>query len=134
MDTVGEAPLLLFDGDCAFCTTSVAQLARHLDRGGRRSVRLSPWQYVDLAGLGITTAQVQREVVWVRPDGSRAGGATAVAAWLVHSGGPYVVAGRILELPLVRVLAAGVYRLVAANRHRLPGGTPACAMPPQGQD
>jgi hypothetical protein len=31
-------------------------------------------------------------------------------------------------LPPVSWLAAGVYSLVAANRMRLPGGTPACAV------
>jgi predicted DCC family thiol-disulfide oxidoreductase YuxK len=29
-------------------------------------------------------------------------------------------------LPVVRVVAAWVYKLVANNRYRLPGGTPAC--------
>ncbi|MFT4110880.1 thiol-disulfide oxidoreductase DCC family protein [Propionicimonas sp.] len=120
----------MFDGDCAFCTTSVDWLARRLHRHHAPSVRLSPWQYLDLADLGITTAQAQREVIWVSPDGSHVGGAGAVAAWLVHAGPPYSLAGRFLRLPLIRSVAAGVYRLVAANRHRLPGGSPACALPP----
>jgi predicted DCC family thiol-disulfide oxidoreductase YuxK len=134
VDTGGDAPLLLFDGDCAFCTTSVAWLAARLHRNQARSARLSPWQYVDVAELGITTAQAQREVIWVSPDGSHAGGAAAVAAWLTHSGPPYSFVGRIIQLPLIRGVAAAVYRLVAANRHRMPGGSPACALPPRGYD
>ena len=30
----------------------------------------------------------------------------------------------------VNTLAGIVYRWVARNRHRLPGGTPACSLPP----
>ena len=39
--------------------------------------------------------------------------------------------GAALLLPGVNALAGVVYRWVARNRHRFPGGTPACAMPPQ---
>jgi predicted DCC family thiol-disulfide oxidoreductase YuxK len=134
VDAGGETPLLLFDGDCAFCTTSVAWLAKRLHRNKSRSAKLSPWQYVDLVDLGIERAQAQREVVWVRPDGSHEGGAAAVAAWLIHSGRLYSLVGRIIQLPLIRGVAAAGYRLIAANRHRLPGGAPACASPPRGYD
>jgi predicted DCC family thiol-disulfide oxidoreductase YuxK len=36
------------------------------------------------------------------------------------------IAGRILLLPGISWMAAHTYRLIATNRHRLPGGTPAC--------
>jgi predicted DCC family thiol-disulfide oxidoreductase YuxK len=36
----------------------------------------------------------------------------------------------VLRTPPVRWLAAGVYRLIANNRQRMPGGTAACALPP----
>ena len=39
-----------------------------------------------------------------------------------------------MDLPFVRELAAAVYRLIAENRHRMPGGSPACALPPPGFD
>lgn len=134
MDTAGDAPLLVYDGDCAFCTTSVGWIAEHLHRDQRRDARLSPWQYLDLPAVGVTTEQAHREVIWVAPDGSHAGGAAAVAAWLTYSGRPYSLLGRFLQLPLIRSAATLAYRIVAANRHRLPGGSPACALPPQGYD
>ena len=39
-------------------------------------------------------------------------------------------AGRVLGLRPVTALAWPVYRWVARNRHRMPGGTAACALPP----
>jgi predicted DCC family thiol-disulfide oxidoreductase YuxK len=37
----------------------------------------------------------------------------------------------VIELPGIRSLAGVIYRWVARNRSRLPGGTPACAVPPK---
>ena len=39
-----------------------------------------------------------------------------------------------LSLPVIRQLAAAVYRLIAGNRQRMPAGSPACALPPPGYD
>lgn len=66
----------------------------------------------------------RRPVRWVGAD-------EAIAAMLGAVGPPWRIAGRALLLPGVSRLAAAGYRLVARNRHRLPGGTPACAT---GQD
>lgn len=122
----GSTALLVYDGDCGFCTRSV-RLA------GRLPVRVAvtpvPWQAADLAPLGITAQRAQREVVFVAPSGRVSGGAAAVAALLRHCRGPWRLAGDVVALPLVRAAAAGVYRIVAANRHRLPGATPACQLP-----
>jgi predicted DCC family thiol-disulfide oxidoreductase YuxK len=38
------------------------------------------------------------------------------------------IAGRVLLLPGVSWIAARAYRSIARNRHRLPGGTPACQL------
>lgn len=57
------------------------------------------------------------------------GGAQAVARLLMRSGGAWAYLGALLTLAPVRPLAALGYRWVARNRHRLPGGTPACALP-----
>jgi predicted DCC family thiol-disulfide oxidoreductase YuxK len=37
--------------------------------------------------------------------------------------------GVVLQVPPISWLAALVYVVVAKNRHRLPGGTPACKLP-----
>ena len=119
-------PVLVYDGECGFCTRSV----RLVDRLPVR-VRVTPWQEADLAALGTTREQAEREVVWVGADGTVSGGAAAVADLLSSARFPFWVVGRVLALPVVRSVAAVAYRLVAANRHRLPGSTPACQLPPQ---
>lgn len=124
-------PLVVFDGDCAFCTTS----ARWLERVLGTDARVEPWQFVDLAAYGIDAERAAYEVLWVDSHGRVYGGAQAVARWLMHSGGVWRVVGTVMTLPPVRWIAAGVYRLIAVNRHRLPGGTPACALrPPEPPD
>lgn len=120
---------MLFDGDCSFCTTSATWIAERLARGSDRSAHVVPWQRTDLPALGVTPERARTEVLWVEPDGAVRGGAAAVASWLRYRGGPYGLLGRGMDLPVVRSLAAVAYRVVAANRHRLPGGTPACALP-----
>jgi predicted DCC family thiol-disulfide oxidoreductase YuxK len=124
-------PWLVFDGDCGFCTTSAGWVADRLRREGHPEAHLVPWQRTDLAGLGIAETRARHEVLWVTPDTVH-GGAEAFAAWLRYRGGPYGALGTAMSWPGVRTLAAAVYRLVADNRQRLPGGTPACALPPPG--
>ncbi|WP_330180943.1 DUF393 domain-containing protein [Nocardia sp. NBC_01503] len=48
-------PLVVFDGDCAFCTASV-DFIRH--RIGP-DVDFTPWQRIDLPALGLTEQQVE---------------------------------------------------------------------------
>ena len=131
---VREVPLVIFDGDCGFCTSSAHWVARRLNRRPGPSVALVPWQFTDLAALGTTAERAQREALWVGTDGEIRGGAAAFAEWLTFRGGAYAVAGRLMNLPLVRSLAAAVYGVIAKNRHRMPGGSPACALPPSGFD
>jgi predicted DCC family thiol-disulfide oxidoreductase YuxK len=127
-------PWLVFDGDCAFCTSSANWIADRLARRDEPNALLVPWQFTDLAELGTTVERAQREVLWVTPTGEVFGGSAAFARWLRFRGGAYAVAGRLMEAPVLRMLFAAVYRLVAQNRHRMPGGSPACALPPAGFD
>ena len=133
-DAPRTSPWVVFDGDCAFCTSSATWVAERLRRDGRPTAELVPWQFTDLAALGATRHRAQREVLWVPAEGPVCGGADAFAAWLRFSGMPYAILGRVMTWPGVRQLAGAVYRLVAANRQHLPGGSPACALPPAGFD
>ena len=105
-----------------------------LHRSQGPNARLVPWQFTDLAALGTTAERAQREALWVASDGTIYGGAAAFAEWLKFRGGAYGVVGRVINLPVVRALAAVVYRVIAKNRHRMPGGSPACVLPPPGFD
>jgi predicted DCC family thiol-disulfide oxidoreductase YuxK len=131
---VREVPLVIFDGDCGFCTSSAHWVAQRLNRRPGPNVVLVPWQFTDLAALGTTAERAQREALWINTCGEIHGGAAAFAEWLTFRGGAYAVAGRLMNLPLVRSLASAVYRVIAKNRHRMPGGSPACALPPPGFD
>lgn len=117
-------PLLIFDGDCAFCTTTARAWQRwlHLEH-------VEPWQFLDLEPLGVTREQCLQAVQWVDEAGDVASAEHAVVAALRHAGGAWGVIGRLINLPGIRQLAGVVYRLVAKYRHRLPGGTPACKLP-----
>jgi len=117
---------LVFDGDCAFCTRS-ADVARRVLPA---DVQVVPWQFFDLAAAGLTAGRAQAEVLWIGRDGDVSGGAPAVAAALRAAGAPWSALGVALALPPLRWVAPAVYRLVAANRYRLPGGTAACRLPP----
>ncbi|WP_354643503.1 thiol-disulfide oxidoreductase DCC family protein [Kitasatospora camelliae] len=131
-------PVLVFDGDCGFCTTCVVWAERYprasLSSAGWEAV---PYQRADLAALDglaggrglVTRERAEREVLWVTPAGRVYGGAQAAARLLMRSGGAWAYAGGALTLAPVRPVADAVYRWVARHRHRLPGGTPACALP-----
>ncbi len=118
-----QRPVLVFDGDCAFCTSS----AHLLERIGPEA-EIVPWQFADLDDLGITAAQATEAVQWVGTDGAVRSGHEAIAAALSTAGWPWRIAGRLITLPGISSLAAVTYRWIARNRYRLPGGTPACAV------
>jgi predicted DCC family thiol-disulfide oxidoreductase YuxK len=122
-------PVLVFDGDCAFCSSCVRLAERYLRQtlasGGWTA---QPYQFTDLAAMGLTEERAACEVLWVTPSGAVYGGAQAVAKLLLRSGGGWAYLGGLLRLAPVRPVAAAVYRLVARNRHRMPGGTKACTL------
>ncbi len=119
-------PVLLYDGDCAFCTSC----ARLIERIGP-DAEIVAWQLTDLTELGVTGEQASEAVQWVQVDGAVRSGHEAIAAMLGTAGRFWTIAGRVLLLPGVSWMAAKAYRWVADNRYRLPGGTPACGLPPR---
>jgi predicted DCC family thiol-disulfide oxidoreductase YuxK len=116
-------PVLVYDGDCGFCTTCV-----HLLERIGPDAEIVAWQLTDLAELGITEEQAAGAVQLVQIDGTFHSGHEAIAAVLGSAGRIWRIAGRALLLPGISSIAARAYRLVADNRYRLPGGTPACAV------
>jgi predicted DCC family thiol-disulfide oxidoreductase YuxK len=119
-------PTLVFDGDCGFCTASV----HVLESWCRPAVRFVPWQMLDLAAHGLTEGQVTKAVQWLPTslDAPIRSGAAAVAQVLLRSRRPWRPIGALMLVPPISWLAAGAYHLVSANRYRLPGATPACAV------
>ena len=118
-------PVVIFDGDCAVCSTLAGVVERRLRPPGT----VQPWQRLDLAAYGLTSTQCVEALQYVDAEGRVYAGERAVAR-LLRASRPWArPAGLLLELPGVRWLAGIVYRWVARNRSRLPGGTPACAVP-----
>ncbi|MDA2808268.1 thiol-disulfide oxidoreductase DCC family protein [Nocardiopsis suaedae] len=122
------APVLIYDGDCGFCTAA-ARLAADRIAPGLRIVESHR------AGLpsGLR-ARARDEVLLAHPDGRRVwGGADAVAVLLTTGPRPGLrPVGALMRLPGLRGLSGLAYRWVARNRHRMPGGTAACGVPPAG--
>ncbi|MFG2682031.1 thiol-disulfide oxidoreductase DCC family protein [Streptomyces sp. NPDC048392] len=118
-------PVLIYDGDCGFCTTAV----RVIERRARPRCEIVPWQQADLGAFGVTRERAQHEVLWATPIGTVYGGADAVAKLLLSAGGAWSVLGAALRLLPARWAGHAVYRLVANNRSWLPGATEACSLP-----
>lgn len=113
--------VLLYDGDCGFCSASIDWLTERRMLG----VPARTWQSCDPDGLPVPVERLTTEVVLV--DGPVVlGGADALAAAVRSAGSWRRVLGVFGGLPGIRTVARPVYRLVARNRYRLPGGTGAC--------
>jgi predicted DCC family thiol-disulfide oxidoreductase YuxK len=119
------AGVLLYDADCAFCTRAASAVPRL-----RLSVGVCSLQSVDLPGLGVDPDRARRELPFVDGAGAVSYGHAAVANALRT--GPLLLrlVGTAMTLPGLNFVFASLYRLVAANRHRLPGGSAACELPP----
>jgi len=123
-----DRPVLVFDGDCGICTTLAGVVERHVRRRPA-DFEVVPFQRADLGALGLTEAACVEALQWVAVDGRVRSAQDAVAAVLLAGRLWQRPFGVVLLAPGVNWLAGVVYRWVAANRHRLPGGTPACSMP-----
>jgi predicted DCC family thiol-disulfide oxidoreductase YuxK len=124
-----DLPTFVYDGDCAFCSSCARFIERHI----RTATKVVAWQFADLGPLRLTEAQCLEAVQFSAAHHTSAG-PSAIADLLRTATGPsgtllWRPAGRLLALRPLTALAWPIYRWVARNRHRLPGGTAACALP-----
>lgn len=117
-------PVLVFDGDCGFCTTATHFLRRFIDR--RKRFAVVPLQFTSLPELGLTREQALASLQFVDEQRRASSGAAAVSQVLRRSGWGWRPVGWLLAAPGISWLAELLYRWVAAHRYQLPGGTPAC--------
>jgi len=89
---------------------------------------MEAYQFADLPALGVTPEQCAQSVQWVGVDHTVLSAHLAVAQTLIDAGSGWAVIGRAMRLPGLRQLSGVMYRWVARNRSRLPGGTPACSI------
>ena len=116
-------PLFIFDGDCAFCSSS-ARLLKRITKG---RLGIQPYQFLDLGKLGLELSEAQSAVQLVT-ENSRYSGARAIAEALIQGRTVWSVVGWLIKTPVILSFAELIYLWVAKNRHRLPGGTPECAV------
>lgn len=117
--------LLVYDGDCAFCTTWVQRLEKVLGE----FPEAQPWQWLDLGELGLTNSDVA-SYAWLLSGGRRYRGHAVFGALLrMQRSRGLRFLGHLVAIPPFSWVARVGYFLIARFRHRLPGGTAACAMP-----
>ncbi|WP_331446620.1 thiol-disulfide oxidoreductase DCC family protein [Streptomyces xanthochromogenes] len=125
-NTPQQHAVLAFDGDCGFCQAAIQQIQHR----AQPQIEAAPWQFLPPYLTQPHLRRLEREVLLL--DGSRVqyGGAAALACFLGSSSARrYRAAARLLRLPPLSLAAHTVYRWVARNRHRMPAGTAACAIP-----
>lgn len=118
------ANVLIFDGDCGFCTST----ANFVVARSSSPIEAVAWQLTDVTKFGLTETQTAARVYFVT-GGEAFGGHLAFAQvlWLQRNWALKALSW-LLTVPPVCWLGSIGYALVARFRHRLPGGTPACAV------
>jgi predicted DCC family thiol-disulfide oxidoreductase YuxK len=123
-------PILLYDGSCGFCQSSVQWVLR---RDRRQTLRFAPLQGTvggEILARHATLVHAD-SVVWVEDPGGPAERllikADAGAAVLGYLGGGYRWFTALWISP--RVVRDWVYDMVARHRHRIPLAPDACLMP-----
>lgn len=124
-DGDGQGSILVYDGDCGFCTAAARWAAGKFRHGERAEA----WQFLGESLLeqhALSFADVQDAAWWVDPRGRRERGHRAIGRALQAGGGLRGILGSFVLIPPTSWLAAGVYRMVVRWRYQLPGGTPTC--------
>jgi predicted DCC family thiol-disulfide oxidoreductase YuxK len=120
--------VLIYDGDCQFCQLS-------LDFGVK-NLRIFPqyvaFQRIDPQDFGLTEEQVKSQIWLAQKSPARAmalGGHLAAGAILKLQPSFWLRAlGWLASTPPTSWAADLLYKVIAANRHRLPGGSRACKL------
>lgn len=120
-----KLPILIYDGDCAFCSSTVRLLQRLMPK----HPAMEPFQFVATEKYGLTKQQCAEEIKYVDDQRSVFGGEAAFRKFFYEAGGAWRLLSRLMMIPGVLQISSHVYRWVAKNRHRLPGGTPTCSLP-----
>lgn len=117
-------PLLIFDGDCGFCTSCAMWAQRRL-----RDADVLPGQRLDVAAHGLTARDVSAAAWWIDGEGRVHRGHRAIGKALQACGRWWWLVSWACLVPPFSWVAGAAYGLIARFRHRLPGATPACRVP-----
>jgi predicted DCC family thiol-disulfide oxidoreductase YuxK len=123
---MSEKLVLIYDGDCKFCQLSLEFGIKHL----RAFPQYVAFQKIDPKDFGLTASQVRSQIWLAQKTPSTAevlGGHLAAGAILKLQPSLWLRAlGWMASTPPTSWVADLLYRLIAANRHRLPGGSREC--------
>jgi predicted DCC family thiol-disulfide oxidoreductase YuxK len=98
----------------------------------KRAIDVRPWQTPGLLAQTHLSAEETRAAAWfVDTTGRAYRGAGAIVNGLAAINRIFAPLAWLYRLPGLRQIMDSVYSLVAANRHRLPGATDSCALPPK---
>lgn len=112
------ADVVVYDGDCGICEWSAQWIQRHVP-----SVDVVPHHQYGVSFL---------PSVWFVTWSGRYEGAAAVSEILKRSPRKIIhLSGAVIGAPVVRIIASGVYFVVAKNRHHISKlfGLRACSVP-----
>ena len=118
--------IILFDGTCAFCERSVRFVATRDDGYFRFGASQNPEGQALLAQYG-AGADSAGTMILIE-DGEISTRSTAVLKIAKRMSAPWRWAAVFLWVP--RPARDAIYRVVAANRHRIAGRANACEVPP----
>lgn len=121
--------VLIYDGDCAFCTKSVDFGFRHFD-AWPESVPSQKFTDDQLDELSLSRMAVDAQVWLCLPGEPPLGGAAAVIAILgLQPNWGWRLVSNFARLPLLSCAAHAIYGWVARNRHKMPGASATCELP-----
>jgi predicted DCC family thiol-disulfide oxidoreductase YuxK len=120
-----NAPVLVFDGDCGFCTTT----ANWIKKNSKVALEIAPYQWTDLRQYGLTAEEAAAKVQLVVGDKVFAGHNCMAKLLLIQPNLFLKLVGAVMVMPVIEPISARLYTWIAANRQKLPGGTPACKLP-----
>jgi len=109
---------VIYDGDCPVCrvfsqTIKKRDLAENFEFRPSRSVKLSGF------AMGLNPQDFKMAVVTITGDGRFFTGVEAVAEIFKQLPNGWRLLGTIISLPVIRHLAAIIYRVIAHNRYFL---------------
>ncbi|HSS46485.1 MAG TPA: lipase maturation factor family protein [Burkholderiales bacterium] len=112
MSAGGSRPLLIYDGDCGFCTYWV----RYWQKLTQDRVDYAPYQEVAAQYPHIPVSEFQRAVQYIAPDGSTARAAEASFLTLSHASGKSFWLALYRRLPGFAALTELAYAFIASHR------------------
>ena len=120
-----ETAVLIFDGDCGFCTST----ANYIKTQSSTAIEIEPWQWVELSKFGLSKEKAASKVQLFAGGKTYAGHLAFAKLLRLQKQWRFKFLGGILVIPPFNLAARLGYFYVAKYRHKLPGGTPACALP-----